>query len=145
MNEQEQLSIRERARRAYEKRVGEVKARMMERHEEDAQTDWNWCLETFGVLLDDFATEGIKARVCRYRDGRPYGLQVEGTDLFTDKAAWSTPCTTWAEIGEMLDPDTFTPDDPDDIATPPITVTTSTWYNDLLDAIERGLAERGRL
>jgi len=100
-------------------------------------------LDTFGVPLSAFAAEGITAIVCRYRDGRPYGLQIEGSDPFTGKPTWSAPCTTWAELGEQLDPDTFTPDDPDDIADPD--TPTSTWADDLLDAIERGLIEHGRL
>ena len=141
MNEQEQLSIRERAKRAYEERAGSVKARIMAQREDEDRASCSWCLETFGIELSQFYNEGITVVVCHYRDGRPYGLQVEGTD--TGDPAWSTPCTTWAELGEQLDPDTFTPDDPDDITDPDSP--TSTWYDDLLDAIERGLIERGRL
>ena len=135
----EQGSIRERARRAYEERADSVKARMMERRTSEERGDWVWCEKTFGVLLDDFWTEDIEARVLRHR-GRIIGLQVSGTGPVTGNPTWSTPCTTWAELGEQLDPDTFTPDDPD-----PDTIPTSTWADDLLDAIERGLIERGRL
>ena len=138
----EQGSIRERARRAYEERADSVKARMMERRTSEERGDWVWCEKTFGVLLDDFWAEDIEARVLRHR-GRIIGLQVKDPDPdpFIEHRAWSTPCTTWAELGEQLDPDTFTPDDADDITDAP----TSTWHDDLLDAIERGLIERGRL
>jgi len=130
----EQVSIRERAKRAYEERAGSVRARLVAQRTKNQEEEVAWLKEVFGHTLEDFAAEGIKARVHRHPGGGITGLQIEGTDLFTNKETWSISCVTWAELGEQLDPDTFEAYTPTDeeafrmIAADPSNL--PTWDND---------------
>jgi len=140
------VSVRGQAKRAYDAVAHRARKQLKAQSVEKPEADHAWMLRTFGRPLEDFTREGIEARVDWHDDSLTRsiarGLQIKDSET----GEWSVPITDWAELGEQLDPDTFTEaklyDFPDTTDFP---APTSTWADDLLDAIERGLIERGRL
>jgi len=139
------VSVKGQAKRAYDAVAHRARKQLKAQPVEKPEADRIWMLRTFGRPLEDFVAEGIEARVDWHDDiltrSIARGLQVK--DGETDE--WSVPITDWAELGEQLDPDTFTAERLYDFSDTTTDSPAPTWADDLLDAIERGLVERGRL